>query len=372
MRGCGRAVGFLAATAIFAGACTFGGNSTIPTAQISPESSPSSTTTNPATSSPPVSSPSTPASPLASGLAVATLPVHNGEVGVGYLAVSFQATGGSAPYTWSVSAGTLPPGLTLSPGGVLNGNNTAAGKFTFTAQVKDSTAATATGSTNMTVFPPLTVSQPCAQVCYVGMGCTTCGRFGVVSGGAGPYHYNLAGGAIPSGMTLNGFALQGPFPLPTFTAPVDVIVAGPPITRLIYNLSASVTDDFGVTKTVAANFWEFFPVHILCTQTSPCTCSGTPACTAMAAYEFGAPSDNVTVQVTQVCDVNGAACVAGTAGLPAVWSVSAKGGLINVSLDPNNGFFGQVTIDLVDHGACVAPGFAVSTQQVLTISWPGP
>ena len=92
----------------------------------------------------------------------------------------------------------------------------------------------------------------------------------------------------------------------------------------------------------------------------------------MAAYEFGAPSDNVTVQVTQVCDANGAACVAGTAGLPAVWSVSAKGGLINVSLDPNNGFFGQVTIDLVDHGACVAPGFAVSTQQVLTISWPGP
>ncbi len=164
MRGRGRAIGFLVAAAIFSGACTFGGNSTIPTAQISPESSPSSTTTNPATSSTPVSSPSAPASPLASGLAVATLPVHNGEVGVGYLAVSFQATGGSTPYTWSVSAGTLPPGLTLSPGGVLNGNNTAAGKFTFTAQVKDSTAATATGSTNMTVFPPLTVSQPCAQV----------------------------------------------------------------------------------------------------------------------------------------------------------------------------------------------------------------
>src|SRR5438874_11735928 len=110
MRGRGRAVGFLAAPAIFGGACTFGGNSTIPTAQISPASSPSSTTTNSATSSPPVSSPSAPASPSASGLAVAALPVHNGEVGVGYLAVSFQATGGSASYTWSVSAGTLPPG----------------------------------------------------------------------------------------------------------------------------------------------------------------------------------------------------------------------------------------------------------------------
>src|SRR5256884_3509743 len=141
MRGRGRAVGFLVAAAIFSGACTFGGNSTIPTAQISPESSPSSTTTNPVTSSPPVSSPSAPASPVASGLAVAALPVHNGDAGVGYLAVSFQATGGSAPYTWSVSAGTLPPRLTLSPRGVLNGNNTPAGQFNFTAQVKDSTAA---------------------------------------------------------------------------------------------------------------------------------------------------------------------------------------------------------------------------------------
>jgi putative Ig domain-containing protein len=372
MRGRGWAAAFLVATAIFAGACDLGGGTTNPTARISPESSPSSATGNPATSSPPASSPSATAAPSASGLAVSSLPVHNGEVGVGYLAVNFQATGGTGPYTWSVSAGALPQGLTLSAGGVLTGNNTTAGKFNFTAQVTDSTAATAIGSANMTVFPPLTVSQPCAQVCYVGMGCATCGRFGSVSGGAGPYHYKLAGGTVPSGMTLNGLALQGPFPLPVFTGPVDVIVAGPPITKLVYSLSASVTDDFGVTKTVGANFWEFFPLHILCTQTSPCSCSGTPSCNAMAAYEFGAPSDNVTVQVTQVCDVNGANCIVGTAGLPAVWSVTSKAGLINVSLDPNNGFFGQVTIDLVDHGACVAPGFAVSSPQVLTISWPGP
>jgi hypothetical protein len=362
----------LVAALFLAGACDFGPGNTSQGANASPSSSSqSSPSSKPVAVAPPVTAPSPVSSPSTAALAI-TMPVHNGEVGVIYLAVSFQAAGGTAPYTWSVSGGALPPGLALSADGVLTGNNTAAGKFSFTSEVKDSTGATGTGSANLTVFPPLTVSQPCAQVCYVGMGCATCGKFGTVSGGAGPYHYKLAGGIVPPGMTLNGFALQGPFPLPVLTQPVDVIVAGPPITKLVYNLSASVTDDFGVTKTVAANFWEFFPLHILCTQTSPCSCSGTPNCNAMAAYEFGSPSDNVTIQVEQVCDVNGANCVAGTAGLPAVWSASAKGGLINVLLDPNNGFSGQVTIDLVDHGACVAPGFAVSSQQLLSINWPGP
>ncbi|MFL5339223.1 MAG: putative Ig domain-containing protein [Gemmataceae bacterium] len=298
--------------------------------------------------------------------------MHNGEVGVGYLAVTFVAAGGAPPYSWSVASG-LPPGLALTPQGVFGGSNTTAGHYSFNAQVTDSTGATATGAASMTVFPPLTVSQPCAQVCYVGMGCTTCGRFGTVSGGAGPYHYKLAGGAVPSGMTLNQLALQGPFPAPLIASvPVDVVVAGPPITKFLWNLSASVTDDFGVTKTVAANFWEFFPLRGLCTSNSPCTCSGTNDCSAIAAYEFGAPADNVSVQVVQVCDANGGNCVAGTAGLPSGWSATAKGGLVNVGLDPVNGFFGQVTIDVVDHGACVAPAFAVSNQVVLSISWPGP
>src|SRR5712664_2849513 len=82
MRGRGWAVAFLAATAIFSGACDLGGGTTNPTARIFPESSPSSATGNPATSSPPASSPTAPAAPSASGLAVASLPVHNGEVGV--------------------------------------------------------------------------------------------------------------------------------------------------------------------------------------------------------------------------------------------------------------------------------------------------
>jgi predicted pyridoxine 5'-phosphate oxidase superfamily flavin-nucleotide-binding protein len=48
------------------------------------------------------------------------------------------ATGGLAPYNWSVTAGALPDGVALSNDGKLWGRPTAAGTFNFTARVVDS------------------------------------------------------------------------------------------------------------------------------------------------------------------------------------------------------------------------------------------
>ena len=368
MRGSGRGLALLSCLTLFAAGCTLGNGTSVANNTPVPPSPSLLPASSPGAAASPSSQPTT-STPAASGLAVTSIPTHNGEVGVIYLAVTLQAGGGTPPYSWTATG--LPAGLAVSPQGVVSGNNTKAGKFSFTATVTDSTGATATGTQSMTVFAALTVTQPCAQVCNVGMGCSVCGRFGTVSGGAGPYHYKQAGGVVPDGMTLNGFALQGPFPLPlALGTPVDVIVAGPPITRIPWSLSASVTDDFGVTKTVTANFLEFFPARITCTVANPCTCAnGTNDCSGIAAYQFGAPADNFTVQVVQTCDPNGANCVA---GMPANWTATAKGGILNLVMDPNNGFSGQVTVDLVDHGACVAPQFAVSSQAILTVTWPGP
>jgi hypothetical protein len=52
--------------------------------------------------------------------------------------VPLEAHGGSGTLAWSVSAGALPDGLFLSPGGVVVGNPTTGGDFTFTAFVSDS------------------------------------------------------------------------------------------------------------------------------------------------------------------------------------------------------------------------------------------
>lgn len=50
------------------------------------------------------------------------------------------AIGGTAPYTWSISAGSLPAGLTMSSAGLISGVSSVSGSFSFTAQVVDSGA----------------------------------------------------------------------------------------------------------------------------------------------------------------------------------------------------------------------------------------
>jgi hypothetical protein len=49
-----------------------------------------------------------------------------------------QASGGIPPYTWSITLGSLPAGLSLSSSGLISGSPTAPGPFSFTVQVKDS------------------------------------------------------------------------------------------------------------------------------------------------------------------------------------------------------------------------------------------
>jgi hypothetical protein len=56
--------------------------------------------------------------------------------GVAYPAQTFTASGGNSPYTWSL-AGTLPPGLTLTPAGVLSGTPTTPGTFNFSVTASD-------------------------------------------------------------------------------------------------------------------------------------------------------------------------------------------------------------------------------------------
>ena len=51
---------------------------------------------------------------------------------------SLVASGGAAPYTWSVTAGNLPSGITLAADGEISGVATSAGNFDFTATVTDS------------------------------------------------------------------------------------------------------------------------------------------------------------------------------------------------------------------------------------------
>lgn len=62
-----------------------------------------------------------------------------------------QAVGGAPPYTWSVSSGSLPDGLTMSASGVISVTPTAKGDFTFTVKVTDSAGTPNTDTQNLTI-----------------------------------------------------------------------------------------------------------------------------------------------------------------------------------------------------------------------------
>jgi hypothetical protein len=56
-----------------------------------------------------------------------------------------ETDGGTAPFTWSVEKGELPPGIQLQPDGTLAGTPTSAGDYIFTVAVEDSSAQPARG-----------------------------------------------------------------------------------------------------------------------------------------------------------------------------------------------------------------------------------
>jgi len=85
-------------------------------------------------------------------LAVGTHTLPPAAVGLRY-STAVQAIAGTPPYTWSVSSGSLPLGLSLSPSGVISGSAQTTGSSTFTVSVEDSAGTAATRSFTLTVNP---------------------------------------------------------------------------------------------------------------------------------------------------------------------------------------------------------------------------
>src|SRR4030042_1407699 len=123
-----------------------------------------------------------------------------GQMGTPYYA-ALQAAGGTPPYTGSIISGGLPTGLNFAATGIISGTPSLAGTFNFTAQVTDSTAATASQAFVITITQPplkfLTTTLAVAEELKAYTDRST------VSGGTTPYTWSISSGSLPSGITLN-------------------------------------------------------------------------------------------------------------------------------------------------------------------------
>ena len=142
------------------------------------------------------------------------------------------ASGGQAPYTYTISSGALPPGLSLnSSSGLISGTPSASGSFSYTITATDAngclTAVIYAGviipaqcpaiSILPATLPPLFVGQPFSQLIQG-------------SGGTAPYSYTVSAGQLPAGMTLN---------------PVSGMLSGVPLVFGNSSFVITVTDALG-------------------------------------------------------------------------------------------------------------------------------
>lgn len=92
-------------------------------------------------------------------ITVAPQTLPDGLVGETYTATQLSASGGTAPYKFAVTAGSLPDGLTLTSAGLLSGTPNSASSFAFTVTASDAHGAPGTRDYTVNVAYPEIVRQ---------------------------------------------------------------------------------------------------------------------------------------------------------------------------------------------------------------------
>jgi Tol biopolymer transport system component len=139
-------------------------------------------------------------------LELVTQAVPNAVQGRLYQA-TVDAAGGVPPYTWAISQGSLPSGLTLDPAGTpstgISGVPTVQGNFTFELTVRDSDGGVARRSLRIQVESPPTPPQIVTTQVPDGGLCVAYEAELATTGGFGTsFSWRISAGSLPPGLTL--------------------------------------------------------------------------------------------------------------------------------------------------------------------------
>jgi len=135
---------------------------------------------------------------------------------------TITASGGTSPYTFTVTSGSLPTGLTLSSSGVISGTPTVAGSSSFTVTAADANTNTGTraytivvSSVTITLSPSTLPGKAINVYAHAVIGGTvgtplisalvdnSYTQTITASGGTSPYTFTVTSGSLPTGLTLS-------------------------------------------------------------------------------------------------------------------------------------------------------------------------
>jgi large repetitive protein len=195
-------------------------------------------------------------------LSITSTSMSNGITGTAYSS-AIASSGGVPPLTWSVPAGTLPPGLELNTSsGLISGTPTTAGVYKFFPTVTDSaippqkfTSTTGVTISVITVAPLQSVTPPLPP------GTVAAGYTAslVATGGVAPYTWSIISGQLPSGLKLNSASgsITG-IPILSTTANFTVQVEDTNSTKSApQTLSIVVSPGSAITNTLLTGAYSF-------------------------------------------------------------------------------------------------------------------
>jgi len=138
-----------------------------------------------------------------------TSPLPSGNIGSAY---SSQITAsGTTPITFTITGGSLPPGLSMSNAGRISGTSKMSGTYTFVVRAQDNclpTGQTTTKTLSLTMnpAPPPQITSPSSlPPALVGQSYTDAeGReVQLTASGLAPMTYDIISGSLPPGLTIS-------------------------------------------------------------------------------------------------------------------------------------------------------------------------
>jgi hypothetical protein len=194
----------------------------------------------------------------APALSIATTGLPPGFVNAKYSA-PISAIGGALPLAWTISVGSLPPGLVLSPtSGNISGTPTTQGTYPFTVQAKDSSlpapGQTAQGAFSITIAQPAPLSISTTSL-PPGTTATAYNTSLIATGGIAPYTWAVSTGQLPPGLTLAQDGAISGIPILATTTPdqFTVQVTDSAVIASTSTGSLSITVAAGTTSNTLLN-----------------------------------------------------------------------------------------------------------------------